>query len=91
MMMVMMMIIILMIMMLMLILIMIKIKLTEMIILTMEGAYLDCFLQFSTAPRTVSNTYAQLARAQSCANHVQCIGSLSHASCNGQLGTEGQQ
>ena len=26
-----------------------------------------------TAPQTVSNTYAQVARAQSCANHVQHI------------------
>ena len=33
-----------------------------------------------TAPRTVSNTYAQVARAQPCANHVQHIERLSRAS-----------
>ena len=38
-------------------------------------------------PRTVSNTYAQVARAQSCTNHVQHIGLLSRAACptKGQL------
>ena len=34
-----------------------------------------------TALRTVSNTYAQVARAQSCANHVQHIEWLSRATC----------
>ena len=29
------------------------------------------FNDLLTAPRTASNTYAQVARAQSCANHVQ--------------------
>ena len=33
-----------------------------------------------TAPRAVSNMYAQVARAQSCANHVQHIERLSRAS-----------
>ena len=33
-----------------------------------------------TAPRTVSNTYAQVAGAQSCANHVQHIGQ--HVVCH---------
>ena len=32
-----------------------------------------------TAPQTVSNTYAQVAGAQSCANHMQHIRYLSHA------------
>ena len=31
-------------------------------------------------PQTVSNTHAQVAQAQSCANHVQHIERLSHAS-----------
>ena len=31
------------------------------------------------SPRTVSNTYAQVARAQLCANHVQHIERLSRA------------
>ena len=34
-----------------------------------------------TAPRTVSNTHAQVAQAQSCANHVQHIERLSRATC----------
>ena len=38
------------------------------------------FYNLLTAPRTVSNTYAQMARAQSCANHVQHIEHLSRAS-----------
>ena len=31
--------------------------------------------------RTISNTYAKVAQAQSCANHVQHIERLSHATC----------
>ena len=38
------------------------------------------FYNLLTAPRTVSNTYAQVARAQLCANHVQHIERLSRAS-----------
>ena len=34
-----------------------------------------------TAPRTVSNRYAQVARAKSSANHVQHIARLSRATC----------
>ena len=49
------------------------------IIIAFKGAIRD-FLQSSSAPRTVSNTYAQVARAQSCANHVQHIERLSRAS-----------
>ena len=37
------------------------------------------FNNLLTAPRTVSNTYAQVARAQSFANHVQHIQRLSRA------------
>ena len=43
-----------------------------------------------TAPRTVSNTYAQVAREQSCANHVQLIECLSRATCNVPHSTKGQ-
>ena len=39
------------------------------------------FNSLLTAPRTVSNTYTQVARAQSCANHVQYIKHLSRATC----------
>ena len=41
----------------------------------------EIFYNLLTAPRTVSNTYAQVARAQSCANHVQHIERLSRATC----------
>ena len=39
------------------------------------------FYNLLTAPRTVSNTYARVARAQSCANHVQHIRRLSRVTC----------
>ena len=49
------------------------------IIIAFKGVIRD-FYNLLTAPRTVSNTYAQVARAQSCANHVQHIQRLSRAS-----------
>ena len=51
------------------------------IIIELKGAVRVCFFFYNllTAPRTVSNTYAQAARAQSCANHVQYIERLSRA------------
>ena len=39
------------------------------------------FYNLITAPRSVSNTYAQVVRAQSFANHVQHIERLSRATC----------
>ena len=48
------------------------------IIIAFKGAIVYNLL---TAPRTVSNAYAQVARAQSCANHVQHIGCLPRATC----------
>ena len=42
-------------------------------IIIFKGAVRDYF--------TVSNTYAQVAQAQSCENHVQHIERLSRASC----------
>ena len=41
-------------------------------------------------PRTVSNTYAQVARAPTCANLVQHIGSLSRATYRVPRSTKGQ-
>ena len=38
-----------------------------------------CCCNLLTAPRTISNSYTQVARAQSCANHVQHIERLSRA------------
>ena len=40
----------------------------------------EIFYNLLTAPRTVSNTYAQVARAQLCANHLQHIERLARAS-----------
>ena len=39
------------------------------------------FKNLHTRPRTISNTYAQVARAQSCSNHVQHIHRISRATC----------
>ena len=43
-------------------------------------ALFEIFYNLLTAPRAVSNTYAQVARTQSCANHVQHIERFSRAS-----------
>ena len=51
------------------------------ITIAFKGAIPDFFYNLFTAPRTVSNTYAQVSRAQSCANHVQDIEPLSRATC----------
>ena len=51
---------------------------TTMIIIVLKGAVRD-FYNLLTAPRTVSNTYAQVARSKSCANHQQHIERLSRA------------
>ena len=48
------------------------------IIIALKGAIQD-FFNLLTAPRTVSNMY-KWPRAQSCANHVQHIERISHAS-----------
>ena len=49
-------------------------------IIAFKGAIRD-FDNLLTAPRTVSNTDAQAARAQSCTNHMQYIERLSRAAC----------
>ena len=59
------------------------------IIIDLKGAILDFIYSLLTAQRTVSNTYAQVARSQSCANHVQHIERSSRATCV-PLGTKGQ-
>ena len=58
-------------------------------IIALKGAFRD-FYNLLTAPGTVSNTYAQVSRAQSCANYVQHIERLSRATCSVPLGTKGQ-
>ena len=52
--------------------------LIKIIIIDLKGANQD-FYNLFTAPRIVSNTYAEVARAQSCANYVQHIELLSCA------------
>ena len=54
-----------------------------------KGAISDCY-NLLTALRTVSNMYTQVARTQSCANHMQHIERLSRATCSVPLGTKGQ-
>ena len=49
-----------------------------LMIIAFKGAFPD-FYDLLNAPRTVSNTYAQVARARSCANHVQHIQRISRA------------
>ena len=45
-----------------------------------QRRYSRLFYNLLTAPRAASNTYTQVARAQSCANHMQHIERLSRAS-----------
>ena len=50
----------------------------------------SCKSRFLQSPHCVSNTYTQVARAQSCQNHVQHIECLSHVTCLVQYGMTGQ-
>ena len=59
-------------------------------IIALKGAIRD-FYNLLTAPRTVSNAYALVARAQSCANHVQHIERSSRATWSVSLGTKGRR
>ena len=70
-----------MVMIMMMIMIIIVIIIIIIIIIAFKGAVQD-FDNLLTALRTESNTYAQVARAQSCANLVQHIERLSRATCH---------
>ena len=59
------------------------------IIIALKGQ-IEIVYNLLTAPPTVSNTHALVARAQSCANHVQNIEHLSRATCRVPSGTKGQ-
>ena len=87
--------------MMMMMMIMIMMLILLLLLIEKKGAYLllllldkkDAnlvFFNIFTAPRTVANTYTQVARAQSCANHVQHIERLSRATCGVSLGTKEQ-
>ena len=65
----------------MIIIIILIIMMMIIIIIIAFKAQFEIVYNLLTAPRTVSNTYAQVARAQSCANHVQHIERLSRATC----------
>ena len=52
---------------------MIMMMMMMMMMIALKGAIRDFFYNLLTAPRTVSNMYAQVARAQLCANHVPHI------------------
>ena len=64
-------------------------KVMVMIMIALKGATRD-FYSHLTAPRTASNTYAQVARAQSSANRAQHIERLSRVTCHVPRGTKGQ-
>ena len=68
---------------------MIIIIIIMIIIIALKGAIRD-FYNLLTALRTVSNTYAQVAQVQSCANHVENIERLSCATCCVPLGRKVQ-
>ena len=58
------------------------------IIIAFTGTVLAVY-NLLTALWTVSNTYTQVAPAQSCANNMQHIKHLSHATCGVSRGTKG--
>ena len=58
-------------------------------IIALKGAIGD-FYNLLTAPRTVSNTNAHVARALLCANHAQHIEHLSRAACRVPRSRKGQ-
>ena len=78
-----------MIMMMMMMIMIVVITTIMIVIIALKGAIRD-FYNLLTAPRTVSNTYAQVARVESCANHLQDIERLSRATFSMPLGTKGQ-
>ena len=72
------------------IIIIIIIIIMMMMMIAFKGALRDFLYNLLIAPRTITNTYAQVAKAQSSANHVQHIERLSRATCRVPLGTKGQ-
>ena len=66
--------------------------LTIIIIIIVSKALFEIFYNLLTAPRPVSNTYAQVARAQSCAKSCATHRALimCNMSCYVPLGTKGQ-
>ena len=57
---------------------------------SVRGGNRDYFYNLLTAQRTVSKTYAPVARAQPCANLVQHVERLSRATCRVPRGKKGQ-
>ena len=75
----------------MMMMIIIMIMITILIIIAWKGANRDFFFNnLLTAPQTVPNTYTEVAKAQSYANHVQYIRRSSRAIYRVPYGTKGQ-
>ena len=66
------------------------ISLIIIIIIALKGLFWD-FLNLFTTLQTVSNTYTQVAPAQSCTNHMQNIKHLSPAICRVPWGMKGHK
>ena len=66
------------------IIIMMMMTVMMMIIVVIILAFKETFYNLFTAPRTVSNMYAQVAGKHSCSNHVQHIGDyhVQHVVCH---------
>ena len=62
---------------------------TMILTIALKGAVRD-FYSVLTAPRIVSSTQTQVAKALSCANHVQNTERLSRATCHMPRGKKGQ-
>ena len=78
--------------MIMIIILMIMVMVIIIILMIVEIIMKDVnkdFYKLLTAPRTVSNTHAQVVRTQSCANHVQHVKRLSRATCRVPHGRDG--
>ena len=59
------------------------------IIMALRGPF-EIFYNILIAPQTVPNTYAHVARAQSCASQVQHIERLSRTTCHVPRGEKGK-
>ena len=68
----------------------IVIEIVIVIMIPLKGTIQDFLYNLLIVQRTVCNTYAQVVREKSRANHVQHIGRSSCVTCRVQRGTKGQ-
>ena len=59
-----------------------ELRLWIQLLLSLLKVHFEIFYSLLTAPQTVTNIYAQVAKAQSCTNHVQPISCSSHTTCH---------